>query len=280
MLNMIKMDLYRMFRTKSLYIIWVILLGMIIFSVSMLKTDTETLTNEASTLQENEFVTDEPVEIGMTVMLPTQPGEKVTIFDDFYANVQAKFVAIFLVIFAVMFSTADINSGYIKCIGGQVKNRGNLILSKAISLTIYTILSMIIILIVQSIAHCCVFGEILTGDAKDFAIYTLSQTALHIALVLICMTIAILLRNNVISMAIAICMCMNLMMVIYTGINTVIQKLGFEDFDFIKYTVSGRITMVSMTPELSEILTTFVIAAAFAMAVTALASTVFKKRDI
>lgn len=280
MLNMVKMDLYRMFRTKSLYIIWAIMLGMIIFSVSMLKADTELVTHETNPLQETGFVTDEPIEIGMTVMLPTQPGEKVTIFDDFYANVQSKFVAIFLVIFAIMFSTADINSGYIKCIGGQVKNRGNLILSKAVSLTVYTILSMIIMLIVQFIAHCCVFGELLIGNAKDFAIYALSQTALHVALVLICMTIAIILRNNVISMAIGICMCMNLMMVIYTGINTVIQKLGFEDFNFIKYTVSSRITMVSMTPESSEIATTFVIAVSFAVAVTALASVVFKKRDI
>lgn len=280
MLNMIKMDLYRMFRTKSLYIIWVILFGMIIFSTSMLKTDTDVLTNQTTPLQENEFITDEPVEIGMTVVLPTQPGEKVTIFDEFYANVQAKFVAIFLVIFAVMFSTADINSGYIKCIGGQVKNRGNLILSKAVSLTVYTILFMIIILIVQSIAHCCVFGEVLVGNAKDFAIYMLSQTALHIALVLICMTIAIILRNNVISMAIAVCMCMNLIMVIYMGINSAIQKLGFKDFNFIKYTVSGRITMVPMASESSEIVTTFVVAAAFAVAVIALAGVVFKKRDI
>ena len=31
----------------------------------------------------------------MQVMIPTQPGEKVTLFDQIYANLQAKFAALF-----------------------------------------------------------------------------------------------------------------------------------------------------------------------------------------
>ena len=67
------------------------------------------------------------INVGMMVTLPTEPGEKVTVYDIFFANSQGKFYALFLVIFAVMFSTADIGSGYIKNIGGQVQKRGTLI---------------------------------------------------------------------------------------------------------------------------------------------------------
>ena len=57
----------------------------------------------------------------MYVTVPTEPGQKATLYDMFYANTQGKVEAIFIVIFAVLFATADIRSGYIKNIGGTVQ---------------------------------------------------------------------------------------------------------------------------------------------------------------
>lgn len=288
MLNMIKMDLYRMFRSKSLYVIWIILLGAIIFSAFMTKMQYDTVLEQMENSQEAEVFdvtlgseeSEEKINIGMSVMVPTEPGEKVAIFDEFYANVQSKFVAIFIAIFAVIFSTADINSGYIKNIGGQVKNRGSLIISKALCLISYTIISMGLVLATQTVVSGCLYGELNWGNKGDFALYVLVQTALHIALVLICMAIAILLRNNVISMAVVVCLCMNLMMLIYMGIGTLIQKMGFEDVQLMEYTVSGRIGMLSNAPDSQECVMSFIIAAVFGVVVTALTSMVFKHRDI
>ena len=132
MLNMIKMDLYRMFRTKSLYVIWIVLAVALLITTSLCKTDYDSL-NEEDAVQQEQIAepTAENMNVGMMVMLPTEPGEKVTVFDIFFANSQGKFYALFLVIFAVLFSTADISSGYIKNIGGQVGNRGSLIFSRA-----------------------------------------------------------------------------------------------------------------------------------------------------
>ncbi len=66
--------------------------------------------------------TAENINVGMMVTLPTEPGEKVTVYDIFFANSQGKFYALFFGDFCcVMFSTADIGSGYIKNIGGQVQ---------------------------------------------------------------------------------------------------------------------------------------------------------------
>ena len=126
MLNMIKMDLYRMFRTKSLYVIWIVLAVALLITTSLCKTDYDSL-NEEDAVQQEQIAepTAENMNVGMMVMLPTEPGEKVTVFDIFFANSQGKFYALFLVIFAVLFSTADISSGYIKNIGGQVGNRGS-----------------------------------------------------------------------------------------------------------------------------------------------------------
>ena len=44
-----------------------------------------------------------------------------------FANSQGKLYALAFGDFTVLFSTADISSGYIKNIGGQIRNRGTLI---------------------------------------------------------------------------------------------------------------------------------------------------------
>ena len=112
MFNMIKMDMYRMFRMKSLYIIWFVLAASILFSTYWSREMTQ-YANDM--LQETAGDTgEEDVMLGMQVMLPTQPGEEVTLFDQVYSNLQGKFVALFLLIFTVLYSTADISSGYIK----------------------------------------------------------------------------------------------------------------------------------------------------------------------
>ena len=115
MLNIIKMDLYRMLKTKSMYVIWIVLAAILLITTSLCKTDYELSTEKDAMKQEQ--VTEPTVDninVGMMVTLPTEPGEKVTVYDIFFANSQGKLYALLLVIFTVLFSTADISSGYIR----------------------------------------------------------------------------------------------------------------------------------------------------------------------
>ena len=52
MLNMIKMDLYRMFRTKSMYIVWIVLAVAVLFTTFLCKTDYDSLNKEDASQQE------------------------------------------------------------------------------------------------------------------------------------------------------------------------------------------------------------------------------------
>lgn len=280
MFNMIKMDVYRMFRSKSLYVIWAFMIGIIIFNSSMLKTQYDMMMEQADTYEVVTDETDEKVNVGMTVYVPMQPGEKVTVFDVLFSNLQSKFIALFLVIFAVIFSSADMNSGYIKNIGGQVKNREKLVVSKAVALIIFTVISMAIAVLVQMLSNGMFLGYMELGNVSDFAKYLSAQTLLHIALVLIGMALSILLKSNLVSMIIVVCLCMNLSMVIYAGINSVVQKIGVKNFNIIDYTVTGKISMLSMEPASEEFLSAVLVAAVFGIAVTALTGVIFKRRDI
>ena len=121
MLNLIKMDFYRMLKSKSQYILWALLAAMLILTTATMREeykDPEASAKNWDTVQES--VEDSAENLGMYVTVPTEPGQKATLYDMFYANTQGKVEAVFVVIFAVLFATADIRSGYIKNIGGTV----------------------------------------------------------------------------------------------------------------------------------------------------------------
>ena len=281
MLNIIKMDLYRMLKTKSMYVIWIVLAAILLITTSLCKTDYELLTEKDAMKQEQ--VTEPTVDninVGMMVTLPTEPGEKVTVYDIFFANSQGKLYALLLVIFTVLFSTADISSGYIKNIGGQVRNRGTLILSRAIALAVFTVLTMAGAFLFQAAANGIFFGELEWGNTKAILSYFVTELALHYALVLICMAIAIILKNNVISMVIAVCLSMNVMTIVYGVINSAIQKIGILNFQIYKYTITGKLSLLPMNPSGNESLAAFGVAIVFIVMMISVSSVVFQKRDI
>ncbi len=281
MLNIIKMDLYRMFKTKSMYVIWIVLAAILLITTSLCKTDYELLTEKDAMKQEQ--VTEPTVDninVGMMVTLPTEPGEKVTVYDIFFANSQGKLYALLLVIFTVLFSTADISSGYIKNIGGQVGNRGSLIFSRSIALSVFTVLTMTGAFLFQAAANCIVFGELEWGNTKAILSYFVAELALHYALVLICMAIAIILKNNVISMVIAVCLTMNVMTIVYGVVNSAIQKIGIQNFQIYKYTITGKLSLLPMNPSGNECLAAFGVAMVFIVMMISVSSVVFQKRDI
>lgn len=284
MLNCIKMDLYRMFRMKSFFVIGFALLIGVFFTTFMSVQDYNMMKEELEKNPqgyEQEITSDEePVNLGMDVTLPTRAGDLVTVYDQIYANLHGKFIALFMVIFAVLFSTSDLSSGYIKNIGGQMKNRGNLILSKAVALLIYTVMTMLFYLIVQIVAQAVCFRNPNMGPLKEVMIYTTIQTLLHYTLLLICMAITIITRSKVFSMTFAVLFCMNVMVILYSTIDKVIAKLGFEDFNLIRYTVTGRMSLLDISPSAEACRLAVLIAALFGVAATALTSQIFRKRDV
>lgn len=270
-----------MFRTKSLYVIWIVLAAALWITTTACKTDYELMNKEESMQQEQiTESTGDDIEIGMMVTLPTKPGENVTVFDIFFANSQGRFYALFLAIFTVMFSTADISSGYIKNIGGQIRNRGALIFARAIALAVFTVLTLFGAFLFQAVANRIVFGTLNWGNGKEILSYFLTEAVLHYAFVLICMAIAIILKNNVISMVISICLTMNVMTLVYGVIDHVVQKMGIQKFQIYNYTITGKMSLLSINPSEKECVAAVGVAMLFIAVMLSVSSIVFQKRDV
>ena len=314
MLNMIKMDVYRMFRTKSMYVIWIILLASALLTSFLSKIDYDAVNKEWEKQQavESQADTDtdmqaadvvnaqdieqqqavdsnkeqlsqqntDNVNLGMSVELPTEPGKKVTVMDVFFSNAQGKFYALFLVIFAVMFATADIKSGYIKNIGGQVSQRGMLIVSRAVALALFTAITFAGIFVFQAAANMLAFKCVVWGDWKEIIPYFLTELTLHYAFVLICMAIAVIIKNNVISMTLSVCLTMNIMSIVYALIDYVGNRVGLHNFNIYKYTVTGRMAMLPMNAGRDDVVSSMCVAAVFIIIMLSLSSYIFQKRDI
>ncbi len=169
MLNMIRMELYRMFKTKSLYVIWLVLAAGILFTTGLSADEMKTYTMEEKQ-EMYEYATgqqkSDTVNLGMDVTVPTKPGDTVSVFDLFYGNIKGKFLALFMVIFAVLYSTADMTSGFIKNIAGQVRDRRGLVFAKGVSLFVYTVLTMLIFTGIQTISNALFFDELVFGTCK------------------------------------------------------------------------------------------------------------------
>ena len=283
MLNMIRMELYRMFKTKSLYVIWLVLAAGILFTTGLSADEMKTYTMEEKQ-EMYEYATgqqkSDTVNLGMDVTVPTKPGDTVSVFDLFYGNIKGKFLALFMVIFAVLYSTADMTSGFIKNIAGQVRDRRGLVFAKGVSLFVCTVLTMLIFTGIQTISNALFFDELVFGPVKEFLQYAGIQTLLHFALLIIVMCIAIVLRNNVISMMLSVCLCMNVLVIFYSFLDNLIAKAHIKNFHVLEYTVTGNISFLETNVTAKMAVTALAVSIAFVIVMIEVCSTVFKKRDI
>lgn len=278
MLNMIRMELYRMFKTKSLYVIWLVLAAGILFTTGLSADEMKTYTMEEKQ-EMYEYATgqqkSDTVNLGMDVTVPTKPGDTVSVFDLFYGNIKGKFLALFMVIFAVLYSTADMTSGFIKNIAGQVRDRRGLVFAKGVSLFVYTVLTMLIFTGIQTISNALFFDELVFGPVKEFLQYAGIQTLLHFALLIIVMCIAIVLRNNVISMMLSVCLCMNVLVIFYSFLDNLIAKAHIKNFHVLEYTVTGNISFLETNVTAKMAVTALAVSIAFVIVMIEVCSTVF-----
>lgn len=166
MLNLIRMNLYRMVKTKSL---WVVLccMGMFcVFSCSMSKMDLTERKKEAVNDmngngaseplmgiyqgEENEEV---DTTFGIAVNVPEKENGEVPAFLEFYnADLASGIVLVFLTIGCALYFNGEIKSGFLKNIAGQTRHKSSIFLSKIFVNMIYVLLALLVYGIVQYIS--------------------------------------------------------------------------------------------------------------------------------
>lgn len=283
MFNMIKMELYRLIHTRSAYVIWIVLAATMLFTNMMTKDELQMTDTEVSAQQEvmaEDISGEEAENIGLMVTVPTGPGEKVTVFDMVYGNVRGKILALFLVIFSVMFAAADFNGGYVKNIGGQVRNRAALVVAKGAAVMVYAVATLGFYVGCQAVWNQVLFGYVKWGDGSALLTYLGIEMVLHCALSVMAVAMTVLLKSSVLSMTIGICCCMNVQVLLYRFLDRLLAKAGVEDVQVFHATVIGNMIRLPMSPGGKEITIALTAGAVFLVVALAISGLVFQKRDI
>lgn len=296
MFNAIRMDVYRLFKTKSTYIILVIMLAMSVMGTGLMSVMTEMTGAERQQVQteqmsdnadyageDDQFNEDtegaqSQLSVSVSEIDPDENDNSVLSFA--MSDISGLQAGLFIIIFTVLFSMADINSGFIKSIGGQVKGRGVLIVSKIAAIAIFTAIVIIADFLTELIAVNIFFDDAVVGSASEIVRLLSSQFVLNFALAVLMMAIAIIIKNNVVSMIIGVCMCSGIFELIFMGINYLMDKIGFSDFDINNILITGKIQNVTIGADAADIGYALLTAAIY-IAVSVLAVyNVFKHRDI
>ena len=296
MFNAVRMDIYRLIHTKSAYVILVIAMALAIAMSGMTAlvrsmaaesivetTDDVTMVSESDSEIADEYDTASAessngptATVGLEMDESDMSDEVPTIAD----MVESLDLALLLAIFTVLFSTADLNSGYIKSVGGQVKCRGVLLFSKMIALSVFTFVAMALDVIVQCIATPLFLHGAEFGDAADLFKMLGSQYVVTLLFVYFVMAMAIIIKNNVISMIIAVCMCTGIFTLIFSGINILIEKIGVKNFDINDYLIVNQISELDLSASAKTVGGAFAVAAVWAVVSLIAVYGVFKRRDI
>lgn len=296
MFNAIRMDVYRLFKTKSTYIILVIMLALSVMGTGLMsvmtemtgakrqQVQTEQMSDNADyAVEDDQFNEDtegaqSQLSVSVSEIDPDENDNSVLSFA--MSDISGLQAGLFIIIFTVLFSMADINSEFIKSIGGQVKSRGVLIVSKMAAIAIFTAIVIIADFLTELIAVNIFFDDAVVGSASEIVRLLSSQFVLNFALAVLMMAIAIIIKNNVVSMIIGVCMCTGIFELIFMGINYLMDKIGFSDFDINNILITGKIQSVTIGADASDI-GYALLAAAIYIAVSVLAVyNVFKHRDI
>jgi ABC-2 type transport system permease protein len=209
MLNVIKMDLYRMIKTKSFYVILMIIVVFMLFGSYMIDQDLSTLKEMAkdAELQTDQAAgngadTDKNVNLGISFDATPLMQDNITLLDEASVMLSSAILLFFTGIFAVLFVCGENSTGFIKNIISCTKKRRYVILSKTVVMSIFVVLETIILLIALSIGSSIFHSSVSMKLSLSFRFlqYVGLQCLLHIAFAIIIIMISVIVRSTAISM--------------------------------------------------------------------------------
>lgn len=218
MLNLLRMDLYRIFHSKSLYICFGVLAFVNILTFGILFV----ITNPSA----RDFI----VRFGAEVTSDAADIEAAlagtSILEVFHqGTVGGGFLSVTIGIFAALLVCMDFDSGFIKNIMAVHENKWDYILSKGACLCIVNILYLVGTLLVTLLLNFCSGGFFEFPTSADTAFYLFTAWLLINGFSAITLLVCILTRSKAAGVAGALCINSGL---IVTILNTVFHLFGLQ----------------------------------------------------
>lgn len=228
MLKTIKMDLYRMFRSKSFYVTLLVTYILVIASIVTFKM---VLNNdELKSFYDQSMETSESVNVGISAGMIYVNNSEPTLVDLFSATIGGATLAVMAVIYAIIFICSEHNNGYIKNVISRKGYRNQFTISKAICMAIYLLISLLGTALFISISSALLLDNYSLGKIGEFTSYFATQYLIHFAVVMLIVFLCNLTRNMAISMAIGICLCTGMVALLTGLLDRLKLNIVFTDY--------------------------------------------------
>ena len=331
MWNSIRMELYKIFRMRSFWVISIIMIGLVFMTTEFNCDDMKAARQEQSASEGNisgqeqstsegnvsgqeqstsvgnvsgqqnkdglqtskakkkdqanleiESANDNNATIffGISEDISEMDAESVEVLDMFLLHLKSGILTMMALIFAIMFVMLDIKNGYIKNIGGQMEHRRHLVYAKWIAMAIYTVVFDLISLAVQSIAVYKTFHYIKWGDVTKYLPEILLGMALQYVFLILCMTIAMLIRSMAFSMTLGMCLIMGVAPVACMGISAVIKKLFDRSVDLQPYLLTSKMKTLQIDMTATEIRNVCLLVVGYFVVMSLINIIQIEKRDL
>ena len=293
MYNLIKMDLYRLLKTKSTYIMVFVVMAMTIFTVWMTKMDIDMMKEDSQLSSEDEIgptteaidVDGDSVAINIGIFSETKDewtSEKIKFGDFVEVQLASGIFTVIIAIFVSIFVHADVKKGFIKNIAGQVQNKYMLIISKIVGVGAQNLIMFLTLFVTMFVAGKICFGEqFVMGSALDLIKVVGGQYMLHMAFSVLLLALCILFNSSELSMTLGILLACRVGTLLYFGINKLAQNvLDIKDFNMGKYAIETNIYSFSGAMENEAMIKSMILGVIYIVISAVIASFIIQKRDV
>ena len=235
MLNILKMDLYRMFKSKSFYVLNIALIVIILslglmmrFTLNMdyekAKDSSFTFSSEDGSLDTGDSsITKEDYN---TAIAEIKEDTDVSLL----LNIQYSemIISTLIAIFIALFICSELDSGFIKNVVPLKNSRVNIVISKNIIVALFIIVQAVIAIAVSIIATIIISGKINIINTKEVMIFMAFQVLLRIAFSSLLILVGYLLKSKAAVMTIGILLAVNIHGVFLGFLDKFVSIFGFN----------------------------------------------------
>lgn len=285
MFNLIKMDLYRLLRSISTWVMLFFTVAAALFTVLMTKIDISEMEKKAAEETRVEEVAEEedPYVFGVFVEANEEWLEGKIRFSDLLGRqISSGLFLVLLTVFVSVFVHAEQKNGYLKNIAGQLSNRWVLAFSKLAALMVWVLCMFFTLTVTMAAAGKLCFGRALVLDSfgKLFTVLG-GQYVLHMAFAALLLFLCTLLNSAAFSITVGLFLSFRGTAMLYFAADRVMKAVfGIQEFGSGRYAVEINVMNYAFAAGREEILRMMFSAGVLLAAAVCLTAVVLQKRDV
>lgn len=282
MLNVLKMDIYRMIKSKAAWIILAASILMMVASVFMTGQDINYYNNNPLALENLENGGDVSWGIYIGSVNPEWcNGNIIPFMELFSVNIKSRMLLMFLTVFVVYFAGSEGRNSFMKNIVGQVKNRAFLVISKFITISIYTALMIIAAMFATMLGSQMFFGYASLAGISQGLYFLLIQILLHIGYGMFVLLLYYITRSSVATMLSGILIAAGILQFVDAILLAVFERLkSVTDFSILNYTTSGYVGVLPLNGDEIIFMRAGAVAVCAIVLMNIFSSIIIQKRDL